>query len=118
VYPVLVAVGDMPRQHDVAVVLGGFPQPYAVAADVAVTYLEVISFDEEAHVRPPSTWSSAPSAGRTATCLRVIPSRNFHTQGAFVIGARVMDAFRQWERPIACVSDRGGFHVVGIRPSK
>ena len=23
-----------------------------------------------------------------------------------------------WERPIVCVSDRGGFHGVGIRPSK
>ena len=32
--------------------LGGGPQPYAIAADIAVADFEVVPFDRKAHVNP------------------------------------------------------------------
>jgi hypothetical protein len=43
----------MPGQQDVTVVLGGGPQPYAVAADIAVADLEIVPFNRKAHIDLP-----------------------------------------------------------------
>jgi hypothetical protein len=47
VHAVLVTAGDVPGQQDIAVVLGGWPEPHAVAADLAVADLEVIPFNKK-----------------------------------------------------------------------
>src|SRR5215469_15482306 len=60
VHTVLVAAGDVPGEQDVAVVVGGRPQPDAVAADVAVAHFEVVTFNKEAHiVLPAASFRSA-----------------------------------------------------------
>src|SRR6266516_5279119 len=56
VHAVLAAIGHVPRQQDVAVVLGGGPEPDAVAADVAVAHLEVVPLDREIHFTIPLSW--------------------------------------------------------------
>jgi hypothetical protein len=53
VHTVLTAAGDVPGQQDVTVVLGGGPQPDAVAADIAVADLEIVPFNSKAHFNLP-----------------------------------------------------------------
>jgi len=53
------------------VILGGGPQPYAVAADVAVTYLEIVALNGKAHVTP---LALARSAGQPARYFCLLAS--------------------------------------------
>jgi hypothetical protein len=52
VHTVLAAASDVPGQQDITRVVGGGSQPYAVAADIAVTYLEIVPFNKETHDSP------------------------------------------------------------------
>src|SRR6185437_13348195 len=44
----------MPRQQHVAIVIGRRAQPHAVATDIAVAHLEIVSLDRKAHPTAPS----------------------------------------------------------------